>query len=165
MSSDPTPAGGPTRESAAQADGLALALEAALVGAGGAVGALARAAVAALVAAGGGGGILATQLVNGLGAFALGGLLGRHERLGPQPRARAFLGIGVLGSFTTFSTLIDDGLGLAGRASSGIAAGRVVGSLAIGLALFALGHRLARGDRRGTGIRPAATGTRDGMRR
>ena len=81
MSSDPTPAGGPTRESAAQADGLALALEAALVGAGGAVGALARAAVAALVAAGGGGGILATQLVNGLGAFALGGLLGRHERL------------------------------------------------------------------------------------
>jgi CrcB protein len=123
-----------------------LAQEAALVGAGGAVGALARSAVAALVAGLGGPGLAATQLVNLVGAIALGALVGRIERCGPWPRGRAFLGVGVLGSFTTFSTLIDDGHHLGGQTSPGVAAAMLTGSLALGVAAFALGHRLAAGS-------------------
>ncbi len=135
----------PTREAA----GRVRLVEAILVGAGGAVGALARAAATVGVATLGGADGLATQLVNGLGALALGGLLGRHERLGPRPRARAFLGVGVLGAFTTFSTLVDDGFAVAARSSPGRAALLLAGSLALGLALFAVGHRLGRGAVRG----------------
>lgn len=121
---------------------IGLVLEAALVGAGGAVGALARSAVAALVAGLGGSGLAATQLVNLVGALALGVLVGRIERRGPWPHGRAFLGIGVLGSFTTFSTLIDDGRGVAEQTSPGVAAALLAGSVALGLAVFALGRRL-----------------------
>jgi CrcB protein len=125
---------------------IGLAREAALVGAGGAVGALARSAVAALVAALGGPGLVATSAVNLVGAIALGVLVGRIERRGPWPCGRAFLGVGVLGSFTTFSTLIDDGHHLAEQTSPGVAAAMLAGSLALGIAAFALGHRLATGS-------------------
>jgi CrcB protein len=50
-----------------------------------------------------------TLLVNVLGGFAIGvltGVLGRFEH--PHPLVRPFLGVGVLGGFTTFSTYSTD---------------------------------------------------------
>jgi CrcB protein len=124
---------------------IGLALEAALVGAGGAVGALARGAIAGAVPILGGSGFAATQLVNLVGALALGMLVGRIEVLGPSPRWRAFLGIGVLGSFTTFSAWIADGRDVSRQTSPGVAAALLAGSLALGLAAYALGHRIGAG--------------------
>lgn len=126
-------------------DAIGFALEAALVGAGGAVGALARGAISGAIPIVGGSGFAATQLVNLVGALALGVLVGRIEMLGPSPRWRAFLGIGVLGSFTTFSAWIADGRDVARQTSPGVAVAMLAGSLALGLAAFALGHRIGAG--------------------
>lgn len=117
------------------------AREAGWVGAGGAVGALARGVVAELVPALGWPPILATQAVNLAGALALGVLVGLLDIHGPHPRWRAFLGVGVLGSFTTFSTLVDDSRGIAAATSHGVALAYLAGSLALGIAGFWLGER------------------------
>ena len=88
-----------------------------LVAGGGAVGALLRWAIALLLAPASnarfGGFPFATMLVNVVGAFALAWLVtaagGRSTETAP---IRLFLGTGVLGAFTTFSTLGVDALGL-----------------------------------------------------
>jgi len=116
-------------------------VEAALVGAGGAGGALARGAIAGLLPAFGWHELAATQLVNLGGTMALGLLVGVLERSGPRPRWRAFLGVGVLGSFTTFSTLVDESRSLASMTSSGVALVYLAGSLAVGIAGFWIGER------------------------
>ncbi len=131
---------------------VGLAHEAAWVGAGGAVGALARGIVTELVPALGWPAIAATQAVNLAGAIALGVLVGWLEIHGGSPRGRAFLGVGVLGSFTTFSTLVDDSRGIAAATSHGVAFAYLAGSLALGIAGFWLGERtsarfLARASR------------------
>lgn len=131
-----TPAIGAPRE----AD-RGIAREAGLVGAGGACGALARSAIAGLCGSLGWPELAATQIVNLAGAVALGVLVGLLERRGPHPQWRAFLGVGVLGSFTTFSALVDEGLGLAGTTSTGVALAYLTGSLALGIAGFWLGER------------------------
>lgn len=80
----------------------------ALVGLGGAVGTTARFAVAHAVPAAGGWPV-ATFGVNLVGAFLLGVLLEALARRGPESRRaqrlRLTLGTGVLGGFTTFSSL------------------------------------------------------------
>ena len=87
---------------------------------GGALGALARWAVAEAIAqstAPSGGWPWATLLVNLTGCFLLGVLLGVVGRRSPEPPwARPFLGVGVLGGYTTYSAfavevveLVDDG--------------------------------------------------------
>ncbi len=135
LSSTPTPQpkGG---ESACE-----LAVQLALVAVGGALGALARVA-----ASGAGGpdlaGPVATQLVNGVGAFALGLLLAILERRGPMPRWRAFLAVGVLGSFTTYAGWIAESRALAATTSAGVAPFFLVATLALGIAAFELGHRM-----------------------
>lgn len=88
---------------------VGLAVELLLIAAGGACGAVARAAIAEALVALGAVDVLATQVVNGIGAFTLGLLLARLETTGPHQRLRTFLAVGVLGSFTTFSTLVADG--------------------------------------------------------
>ncbi|MFC8192610.1 fluoride efflux transporter FluC [Cellulomonas sp. NPDC057328] len=81
----------------------------ALVAAGGAVGTLARYGLnAALPGGEDGGWPVATTVENLVGALTLGMLLGALGRGPESPRARAVrlaLGTGVLGGFTTFSTL------------------------------------------------------------
>ncbi len=71
----------------------------AAVAVGGAVGSVARTGVAVAVP-----GVLGTLVVNVSGAFLLGLLLARTA----DPRRRALLGTGVLGSWTTFSALVVD---------------------------------------------------------
>lgn len=118
---------------------------------GGAVGASARYGVGKAVAAGLGAGTigpftpLATFLVNIAGAFALGLLFGlTEERLSMDPTLRTALAVGVLGSFTTFSTLmyelveqLEDGATLAAGAS-------LAGSIGFGLAAVAVGLAIGR---------------------
>lgn len=135
--------------------GNAFAREAGWVGAGGAVGALARAVVAEILPALGWPAIAATQAVNLVGALALGVLVGLLETRGVHPRWRAFFGVGVLGSFTTFSTLVDDSRGIAAATSHGVALVYLAGSLALGIAGFWLGERVS-----GL-LPPGASGMRD----
>ena len=128
--------------SRAKSGGLSEGLvETALVGAGGAFGAVARALAGTLVAGAGGPAWATTALVNLVGAFALGTLVAWLEAFGPQPRLRAFLAIGFLGAFTTFSTLVGEGRSFAHATTpSGVMPAidvlYLMGSLALGLVSF-----------------------------
>ncbi|MGE0710755.1 MAG: fluoride efflux transporter CrcB [Planctomycetota bacterium] len=86
----------------------------------------------------------ATLTVNLLGCLVLGLLLGASqdgERLSPE--ARSFLAVGVLGSFTTFSTFSGEAVELLRERQHLAAAGYVLLSVVLGLLLFAGGHELA----------------------
>ena len=75
-----------------------------------------------------------TLTVNGVGCFALGVLLaavGRHGALPPE--LRLFLGIGVLGSFTTFSTFGHETFELLRHAEIGLALAYVLASVVLGV--------------------------------
>ncbi len=76
-----------------------------LAAVGGALGALARWAVAEAVPGSPGGWPWATLLVNLTGCLLLGVLLGVLGSRSPEPAwAKPFLGVGVLGGYTTYST-------------------------------------------------------------
>ena len=74
-----------------------------LVAAGGAVGSVARHLVGRALAAVPGGYPWGTLVVNVAGAFVLGAVLARWPA--PDADARALLGVGLCGGFTTFSAL------------------------------------------------------------
>lgn len=141
---------------------IGLARELALVAAGGMIGALARAALTARASTTLATFPLSTQLVNAIGALALGLLLATLEQGRPRPTLRPFLAVGVLGSFTTFSTLVDDGRSLAVTRSPQLALAFLALSIALGLISFLLGERLGlwlgpgRPDRRRARGRSAA---------
>lgn len=126
------------------------------IAAGGALGAPARYGVARLVPVEREAFPWATYSVNVGGALALGLLMALLlERFPPTRYARPFLGIGFLGSFTTFSTfaveadmLVRDGR--AGTAAAYVLATVLVGSAAAwaGLALGRALPRRARGPTR-----------------
>lgn len=121
-------------------------LDVVLVALGGAIGASLRYLVGLTV-----GGRLQTPfpwhtfVVNVVGAFLLGVLMGAAlDRGGIGPSWRLFLGTGVLGGFTTFSTLsfetvalMEQGLWLAG-------VGNILGSAVAGLACAVVGLVLGR---------------------
>lgn len=86
---------------------------------------------------------LGTLLVNVVGSFVLGALVARLWPVAPT-WLRAGLGVGVLGSFTTFSALAVSVVTLT-EAGAGIAAlGYVALTLVGGVLAAALGIRLAR---------------------
>jgi CrcB protein len=85
-----------------------------------------------------------TLAANVAGAFLLGVLLTRFESPRAHPLLRPFWVIGVFGSFTTFSTLVLEGRGFAEANHAGLALMHLTTSIALGLAAFALGHRLWR---------------------
>jgi len=118
--------------------------EVGLVGAGGALGALARGGIAALAPSLGWPELAATQAVNLAGAAALGVLVGVLEIRSPRSRWRAFLGVGMLGSFTTYSTLVGESREVATRTSPGVAFVFLAGSLALGIAAFWLAEHVSR---------------------
>lgn len=76
----------------------------ATIAAGGVLGAEARAGIAALWPAGSGGFPVATLLINATGCLLIGVLMVLLiEVRGRHPLTRPFLGVGVLGGYTTFS--------------------------------------------------------------
>lgn len=116
------------------------------VGLGGFLGANARYALGRLVVDRLGGGYpWATFLVNLTGSFLIGVLLTiLIDRAVTEPFWRAFLIVGFLGGYTTFSSYTFEALDLA-IAGRWIAAGTyVVGSTVLGLAACGAGIALAR---------------------
>jgi CrcB protein len=86
-----------------------------------------------------------TFVINVLGAFLLGLLVAlTTERLLPHPHWRIALGIGFLGSFTTFSTYTYETVKLAEDGALGLALFNSIGMLALGLLAAASGLALGR---------------------
>jgi fluoride exporter len=86
-----------------------------------------------------------TFVINIAGAFALGLLVAlTTERLLPHPNWRIALGIGYLGSFTTFSTYAYESVKLAEDGAVGLALLNSVGMLALGLLAALCGLALGR---------------------
>jgi fluoride exporter len=75
---------------------------------GGVVGSSARVAVGEMIPTGESGFPTAVLVVNLVGALLLGLFLARRERSTSRPNSLRFWAIGVLGSFTTFSTFTVD---------------------------------------------------------
>jgi fluoride exporter len=115
----------------------------AVVAAGGALGALARWAVAEGLPHSGGSFPWATLLTNVVGCFLIGVLMVVViERLPEQRLVRPFLGIGILGGFTTFSTYTVDTRTLLAADRPALAAAYLIGTLVVGLLAVVLGLRL-----------------------
>ena len=122
----------------------------AVVAAGGALGSLARYAVARACEALGWQLPLATLTVNVVGCFLM-GLLVAYVLVHParHPLWRPFLGVGILGGFTTFSAFAGDAVVLADDDRWAVAVAYVAVTLAVGLLAMwagsAFGRRLHRG--------------------
>jgi fluoride exporter len=86
----------------------------------------------------------ATAAVNLIGSFAIGVLAGAlaTERLNLTPTERTLLFTGILGGFTTFSSLMLDTLVLWQAGSIAKAVANLIGQLVIGCVLVYLGYRL-----------------------
>lgn len=112
---------------------------------GGALGSLGRYGVSALVANRLGPGPLGIFIVNVSGAFLIGFLLiATEDRFTIPLDARRFLAVGVMGGYTTFSTLMYETMVLLEAGDYVRAAANSLGSVAAGLAAVALGMALAR---------------------
>jgi fluoride exporter len=111
---------------------------------GGAAGALARWAIEFAVPPVGGF-PLATFLINVTGAFALGVVgVALLERLVPTRYLRPLLGIGLLGAYTTFSTMAMDGVRLLDQGRPALAVGYWVATLLVGQMAGVYGMWLGR---------------------
>lgn len=113
---------------------------------GGAIGAGARHLVGrGVLAVMGPGFPYATMAINIAGGLLMGLLAGSLLRLGAQGEAwRLFLGVGVLGGFTTFSSFSLDTVVLAQRGEVGLAAAYVLVSAAGSIAALYAGLAAAR---------------------
>ena len=87
---------------------------------------------------------LGTLLVNLIGSFLLGLVLGLADHLVLHPQVMLFLTIGLLGAFTTFSTLSYESWALIEVGSYSKALLNMVGSLLLGLVAVLLGLALGR---------------------
>nr|WP_227411857.1 MULTISPECIES: CrcB family protein [unclassified Cryobacterium] len=84
---------------------------------------------------------IATLVVNGVGSFALGVLVSSLWRRAPH-WLRAGLGVGVLGSFTTYSTVALAGIRFADAGDPATAVLYLAANLLLGLAAAWLGLRI-----------------------
>jgi CrcB protein len=120
----------------------------AVVALGGALGALARWAAGQAVPDGHG--FPATTLVvNVVGSFLL-AALPAVAAVRRRPRLTLFLGTGLLGGFTTFSTYAEQSRSLVATGSPGLAAAYVVGTLAACLLAAVAGRALTTATGRRT---------------
>jgi fluoride exporter len=87
----------------------------------------------------------ATAIVNVVGCFVIGTLAGliASGRLQMSTTMRTFVFVGILGGFTTFSSLGLDTLTLTRGGAEAMAAGNVAGQVSVGLLCVFLGYRLA----------------------
>lgn len=87
----------------------------------------------------------ATLLTNVSGCLLIGVLLGTITRIGREHRlVRPFLGVGVLGGYTTFSTYAVDAFGLITAGRWGLALLYLVGTAVAATLAVLLGDGLAR---------------------
>jgi len=116
------------------------------VAAGGALGATGRYAVGVLMTRWLGHGFpWGTLTVNILGSVLMGVLVALIAvRANVGQTGQAFLMVGVLGGFTTFSSFSLDVISLVERHAYGLAAGYILGSVALSLAGILIGLRLTR---------------------
>lgn len=129
---------------------------AAAVAAGGALGGLARYALNRLLPSSAGF-PWATFTENVLGCLLLGALMVYLVEVRPPSRyARPFLGVGVLGGFTTFSTFTEEIRALLADGRAGLAAAYLAGSLFAGMVATVAGIALARAVARPQGRADAA---------
>jgi CrcB protein len=113
--------------------------------AGGLIGALARLGLVAALAPTPGRWPWATFLANVAGTLALGYFTTRlQERLPLSAYRRPFLGTGVCGALTTFSTMQVELLQMLDHGNGGLAAGYAAASIAAGLLAVALTTNLVR---------------------
>src|SRR3954451_17575935 len=123
----------------------------AAIAVGGLLGAEARYAVARLLDAPVGGWPWDTWLVNVAGSFLIGVLMAVLAGLArPHRLVRPFLGVGVLGGFTTFSTAMVELPGLLGAGRPALALLYLVGTALSALVATAAGVWLVRGLRGAT---------------
>ena len=116
-----------------------------VISAGGALGSLARWALGEAIPHGPGEVAWATWLANVSGAFLLGVLMVFVLDVWPSRRyARPFLGVGVLGGYTTFSTYMLDTRDLLAAGELPAALGYLFGTLLTGLLAVWLGVVLVR---------------------
>lgn len=116
-----------------------------IIGCGGFFGAILRYLIAGWVYSLSGGGFpLGTLLVNLIGSFLLGLVLGLADHLVLHPQVMLFLTIGLLGAFTTFSTLSYESWALIEVGSYAKAVLNMAGSLLLGLVAVLLGLTLGR---------------------
>ncbi|HVX32617.1 MAG TPA: fluoride efflux transporter CrcB [Solirubrobacterales bacterium] len=113
--------------------------------AGGVIGALARVGLAEALPHGVGSWPWATFVVNLVGAALLGWFVTRlGERLPPSQYGRPFLGTGICGALTTFSTLQLELFEMLEAGCVGLAAGYAAATLAGGFACVHLGTAATR---------------------
>ena len=116
-----------------------------IVGVGGAIGAVARFGVHSYTQRSLEAFPFGTLIVNVVGCLILGALmLLVEERPDFSPTVRLFLGVGLLGSFTTFSTFGVETIDLLREKEHLLALLSVAGNLGVGLAAVLLGRGLAR---------------------
>jgi fluoride exporter len=121
-----------------------------VISVGGALGSLGRWGLGQAIVAGAGSFPMATFVVNVTGSFAIGLLMVLVLDVWPPSRyVRPFLGVGVLGGYTTFSTYALDTRALVAADRLPVAALYLFGTLVVGLVAVWAGMALAR----------AATGT------
>jgi CrcB protein len=123
---------------------------------GGALGALARWAVGAALPFSPGGWPWATLVVNVAGCLLMGVLLAVLAVRLPSPWVRPFLGAGVLGGFTTYSTFAVEVVRLGETGAAVVAAGYVLASVLGGVLAVAAGVTVGRAVLGGAGTRASA---------
>lgn len=117
----------------------------AAVFAGGALGSLARAGLAEALPHQVAAWPWPTFLVNVAGAALLGWVVARLQHHGPAPtRRQSFLGTGLCGGLTTFSTLQLELVRMADAGAWALALGYATATLALGFAACGLAFRLVR---------------------
>ncbi len=111
---------------------------------GGALGAAARYLAVMSLGTRASGWPLGTFFVNLMGGFLMGILAALVVRGHASEGARLFLGVGVLGGFTTFSAFSLEGFQLMARGQFLLAAGYALASVIGSIAALALGYALVR---------------------
>ncbi|MBF9068449.1 CrcB family protein [Streptacidiphilus sp. NEAU-YB345] len=117
----------------------------AVIALGGGIGSIARYGLSRAMPTPAGGFPWATFVTNVVGCAVLGALMYLVLEVWPPSRyRRPFLGVGICGGFTTFSTAVVESRGLLAGGHAGTAFAYLAGSLFAGLAAVAAGAALAR---------------------
>ena len=112
---------------------------------GGVLGALARWGVGTALPVSPGSWPWATLLVNLTGCFLIGALLAALAARSAEPLwVRPFLGVGVLGGYTTYSAFAAEVVGLVDDGAPAVAVGYVLASVLGGVVAVALGALVVR---------------------